>query len=84
MQWNSSNWDVSFILVFHFFLNLIIILIYNYNPKYNVSTDEFCEEYPHQLIPTPGYWIECSRQKITNPNQNIWDESESGKTVNLE
>ncbi|CAL8144483.1 unnamed protein product [Orchesella dallaii] len=38
-------------------------------------SDEFCEEYPHQLIPTPGYWIECSRQKITNQNQNIWDES---------
>lgn len=26
--------------------------------------DEFCEEYPHNLIPTPGYWVECSRQKI--------------------
>ena len=24
-------------------------------------TDEFCEGYPHKLIPTPGYWIECSR-----------------------
>ncbi|CAG7815148.1 unnamed protein product, partial [Allacma fusca] len=39
-------------------------------------SDEFCEEYPHNLIPTPGYWIECSRQKITsanNPN-SIWDE----------
>ncbi|XP_045486721.1 uncharacterized protein LOC111004149 isoform X1 [Pieris rapae] len=38
-------------------------------------SDEFCEEYPHNLIPTPGYWIECSRQKIAT--DTIWDESES-------
>ncbi|TRY78649.1 hypothetical protein TCAL_06617 [Tigriopus californicus] len=24
-------------------------------------SDEFCDGYPHNLIPTPGYWIECSR-----------------------
>ncbi len=24
-------------------------------------SDEFCEYYPHTLIPNPGYWIECSR-----------------------
>ena len=23
--------------------------------------DEFCDGYPHNLKPTPGYWIECSR-----------------------
>ncbi|XP_037916826.1 uncharacterized protein LOC119655154 isoform X4 [Hermetia illucens] len=41
-------------------------------------SDEFCEEYPHNLIPTPGYWIECSRQKISMPNPHtIWDDSES-------
>ncbi|XP_065081699.1 uncharacterized protein rsh isoform X2 [Ochlerotatus camptorhynchus] len=41
-------------------------------------SDEFCEDYPHNLIPTPGYWIECSRQKISFPNQHtIWDDSES-------
>lgn len=40
--------------------------------------DEFCEEYPHTLIPTPGYWIECSRQKIAQLNQlALWDDSES-------
>uniref|UniRef100_A0A182IQ02 Uncharacterized protein n=1 Tax=Anopheles atroparvus TaxID=41427 RepID=A0A182IQ02_ANOAO len=39
---------------------------------------EFCEDYPHNLIPTPGYWIECSRQKIAFANQHtIWDDSES-------
>lgn len=26
------------------------------------QTDEFCEGYPHNFTPTPGYWIECSRQ----------------------
>ncbi|KAG5336569.1 RPGP1 protein, partial [Acromyrmex charruanus] len=38
-------------------------------------SDEFCQEFPHNLIPTPGYWIECSRQQITS--DTIWDESES-------
>ncbi|KAI8034453.1 hypothetical protein M5D96_012727 [Drosophila gunungcola] len=29
-------------------------------------------------MPTPGYWIECSRQKITMPTPHtIWDESDS-------
>ncbi|CAG9823058.1 unnamed protein product [Phaedon cochleariae] len=37
--------------------------------------DEFCEEYPHNFVATAGYWIECSRQKITT--DTIWDESES-------
>uniref|UniRef100_A0A182TKN0 Rap-GAP domain-containing protein n=1 Tax=Anopheles melas TaxID=34690 RepID=A0A182TKN0_9DIPT len=44
----------------------------------STCADEFCEDYPHNLIPTPGYWIECSRQKIAFPNQHtIWDDSES-------
>ncbi|XP_022903401.1 uncharacterized protein [Onthophagus taurus] len=38
-------------------------------------SDEFCEEFPHNFHPTPGYWIECSRQKIAS--DTIWDESES-------
>jgi len=29
-------------------------------------------------MPTPGYWIECSRQKISMPTPHtIWDESDS-------
>ncbi|RZC40712.1 hypothetical protein BDFB_005088, partial [Asbolus verrucosus] len=40
---------------------------------------EFCEEFPHNFIPTPGYWIECSRQKITS--DTIWDESESDHEI---
>uniref|UniRef100_A0A1B0CWI2 Putative rap1-gtpase-activating protein rap1gap n=1 Tax=Lutzomyia longipalpis TaxID=7200 RepID=A0A1B0CWI2_LUTLO len=39
-------------------------------------SDEFCEEYPHNLIPTPGYWIECSRQKISTAGQG-WNDSGS-------
>ncbi|XP_031776631.1 uncharacterized protein LOC100122885 isoform X2 [Nasonia vitripennis] len=40
-------------------------------------SDEFCHEYPHNLLPTPGYWIECSRQQITT--DTIYDESESDR-----
>lgn len=43
----------------------------------NFPVDEFCQEFPHNLIPTPGYWIECSRQQITS--DTIWDESESDR-----
>ena len=28
---------------------------------FNSIVDEFCDGFPHNLIPTPGYWIECSR-----------------------
>ncbi|XP_019872492.2 uncharacterized protein LOC109600755 isoform X4 [Aethina tumida] len=42
-------------------------------------SDEFCEEFPHNFIPTPGYWIECSRQKIAS--DTIWDESESDHEI---
>ncbi|XP_031635278.1 uncharacterized protein LOC116348425 isoform X2 [Contarinia nasturtii] len=40
-------------------------------------SDEFCEEYPHNLIPTPGYWVECSRQKINMNNLAMWPGAES-------
>lgn len=49
-----------------------------------IYSDEFCEEYPHNLIPTPGYWVECSRQKInlvTSQQATIWDESDSEHEV---
>lgn len=39
--------------------------------------DEFCEEYPHNLIPTPGYWVECSRQKINMGNMALWPGGDS-------
>lgn len=42
-----------------------------------VISDEFCEEYPHNLIPTPGYWVECSRQKINMGNLALWPTGES-------
>lgn len=31
-----------------------------------MSADDICEEWPHNFQPAPGYWIECSRQKITS------------------
>jgi hypothetical protein len=37
---------VSYLLCFFFFF----------------LSDEFCDGYPHNFTPTPGYWIECSRQ----------------------
>lgn len=43
--------------------------------SYVCVPDEFCEDYPHNLIPTPGYWIECSRQKISN--EALLDDSDS-------
>lgn len=52
-------------------------------PKINFP-DEFCEEYPHNLIPTPGYWVECSRTKINMGNMG-WPnggESESEQDDN--
>lgn len=56
-----------------FFIFVIVSHVHFYR-----LSDEFCEEYPHNLIPTPGYWIECSRQKINMPNQlSLWDESDS-------
>lgn len=42
-------------------------------------TEEICNEFPHNLEPTPGYWIECSRQQITSVS--LWDENESGDTT---
>ena len=34
-------------------------------------SDEFCEYYPHNLIPNPGYWIECSRVITSSSNNHI-------------
>ena len=38
--------------------------------------DEFCEGYPHSLTPTPGYWIECSRQSGPGQSYGIREESQ--------
>jgi hypothetical protein len=34
-------------------------------------SDEFCEYYPHSLIPNPGYWIECSRVVSATSANNL-------------
>jgi len=39
-------------------------------------SDEFCEGYPHSLTPTPGYWIECSRQSGPGQSYGIREESQ--------
>lgn len=68
-QKENFIYPIELCIVFIQFYFLFIILN---------DLDEFCEEYPHNLIPTPGYWIECSRQKIAQLNQHtIWDDSES-------
>lgn len=23
-------------------------------------SEEFCDGFPHHVLPTPGYWVECS------------------------
>lgn len=67
--------------ILKFFLNFYSKILSNWNseyPSFILIADEFCEDYPHNLMPTPGYWIECSRQKITLPTPHtIWDESDS-------
>ncbi|XKL64913.1 hypothetical protein PGB90_004999 [Kerria lacca] len=40
-----------------------------------LTPNDFCQDYPHSLIPTPGYWIECSRQKINN--ETLWDDTDT-------
>ncbi|XP_043201760.1 uncharacterized protein LOC122370333 [Amphibalanus amphitrite] len=37
-------------------------------------SDEFCRGYPHNLLPTPGYWIECAGQPLDE--HVIWDADE--------
>ena len=41
----------------------------------SILADEFCDSYPHKMIPTPGYWIECSRA-ISNQG-SAWTNEES-------
>jgi hypothetical protein len=38
--------------------------------------DEFCDSYPHNCHPTPGYWIECSR--AINDRGSAWTNEDGG------
>ena len=38
------------------------------------AADEFCRGYPHNLLPTPGYWVECAGQPLDE--HVIWDADE--------
>ena len=42
-------------------------------------SDEFCEYFPHNLIPNPGYWIECSRVISSSSNNHIDKELEEAE-----
>ena len=54
---------------------MIIIYTSNHDDTFqHTLPDEFCTGYPHNLLPTPGYWIECSGHPL--PDDTIWDESE--------
>lgn len=70
----KNNIDLSTILENLRFL-LIIMIVDNTNYFVLIISDEFCADYPHNLIPTPGYWIECSRQKISN--EELWDNTDT-------
>lgn len=73
---NFSNiWISIYKCVFAHFPSILAFVCARIEFMKIYVSDEFCEEFPHNLIPTPGYWIECSRQKITT--DTIWDESES-------
>ncbi|XP_037080824.1 uncharacterized protein LOC119101580 [Pollicipes pollicipes] len=37
-------------------------------------SDEFCRGYPHNLIVTPGYWVECAGQPVED--DVAWDADE--------
>lgn len=54
--------------------SIYLAMLLPHYPYVGLTTDEFCTGYPHNLYPTPGYWIECAGQTV--PDDTIWDESE--------
>ena len=54
-----------------------ITLIFPLAPQ--ACSDEFCEYYPHNLIPNPGYWIECSRVISSTSTNHIDKELEEAE-----
>ena len=54
-----------------------ITLIFPLAPQ--ACSDEFCEYYPHNLIPNPGYWIECSRVVCSSSNNHLDKELEEAE-----
>lgn len=45
-------------------------------------TDDICEEWPHNFQPAPGYWIECSRQKITSDTGCVEESGSDERELN--
>lgn len=85
---NTQALSFKYSLVFYLTVNRLwprqrcsIFQTNNFLSTYSYPiADEICQEYPHNLIPTPGYWIECSRQQIAT-SDTIWDESESDREL---
>ncbi|KAI9559117.1 hypothetical protein GHT06_015906 [Daphnia sinensis] len=48
----------------------------------DVSNHEFCDGYPHNFTPTPGYWIECSRQSARTGRRRNHGIQEEGSQDN--
>ena len=46
-------------------------------------SEEFCDKYPHTLVPTPGYWLECSRAISEQGSALDIDERELQVKVNV-
>lgn len=46
------------------------------------GADDICEEYPHNFHQAPGYWIECSRQKITSETGCVEESGSDERELN--
>lgn len=44
--------------------------------------DDICEEWPHNFQSAPGYWIECSRQKITSDAGYVEESGSDDRELN--
>lgn len=47
-----------------------------------LNVDDICEEWPHNFQSAPGYWIECSRQKITSETGYIEESGSDERELN--
>jgi len=56
----------------------IIILLF----LCSIIIDDICEEWPHNFQPAPGYWIECSRQKITSETGYVEESGSDERELN--
>ena len=67
IDWNDRFPNANLYIVtkceskyFCLILSFAILLVLTYYFQ-TLFSDEFCDGYPHNMLPTPGYWVECSR-----------------------